>query len=313
MKFDNRFFLVIIGAITLYAIFLMITDFSLIASKISNFQINYLPIILVVVPLGWLVLFLRWTFLLKNANISIPVRESIKIYLAGFAFVLPAKFGELVKSQIMKTKYDIPYKTTTSLVLTERLYDLAGAIAVSFLGLLSIGVGIYIITVALALLIIIFAMISSRSFFNHIINFIGKIKFLQKFQQSLSDSYETVRISTRPKIAFIGILTTSIFWLLESLGVYFVLLAFGIDIIDYFSVVSIYASSLILGAASFIPGGLGVAEGSLVGMLNAQGVEISMAFVPGVLIRIFTLWYGVIAGFISLKLSGGLTGKSKPN
>ena len=96
-------------------------------------------------------------------------------------------------------------------------------------------------------------------------------------------------------------------------GVYFVLLAFGIDIIDYFSVVSIYASSLILGAASFIPGGLGVAEGSLVGMLNAQGVEISMAFVLVVLIRIFTLWYGVIAGFISLKLSGGLTGKSKPN
>jgi uncharacterized protein (TIRG00374 family) len=91
------------------------------------------------------------------------------------------------------------------------------------------------------------------------------------------------------------------------------LLAFGIDIIDYFSVVSIYASSLILGAASFIPGGLGVAEGSLVGMLNAQGVEISMAFVLVVLIRIFTLWYGVIAGFISLKLSGGLTGKSKPN
>ena len=81
MKFDNRFFLVIIGAITLYAIFLMITDFSLIASKISNFQINYLPIILVVVPLGWLVLFLRWTFLLKNANISIPVRELSLIHI----------------------------------------------------------------------------------------------------------------------------------------------------------------------------------------------------------------------------------------
>ena len=301
MKFDNRFFLVIIGAITLYAIFLMITDFSLIASKISNFQINYLPIILVVVPLGWLVLFLRWTFLLKNANISIPVRESIKIYLAGFAFVLPAKFGELVKSQIMKTKYDIPYKTTTSLVLTERLYDLAGAIAVSFLGLLSIGVGIYIITVALALLIIIFAMISSRSFFNHIINFIGKIKFLQKFQQSLSDSYETVRISTRPKIAFIGILTTSIFWLLESLGVYFVLLAFGIDIIDYFSVVSIYASSLILGAASFIPGGLGVLEIGMTGLLLQYGVLISTATALILFTRYMITGSSVMVGIFEIK------------
>ena len=81
MKFDNRFFLVIIGAITLYAVFLMITDFSLIASKISNFKIIYLPIILLIIPIGWLSTFIRWNFLLKNSGISIPVRENIKIWL----------------------------------------------------------------------------------------------------------------------------------------------------------------------------------------------------------------------------------------
>jgi len=95
--------------------------------------------------------------------------------------------------------------------------------------------------------------------------------------------------------------------------VYCILLAFDIDIINYFAVIATYASSLILGAASFIPGGLGVAEGSLLGMLSSQGVEISMAFVLVVLIRIFTLWYSVIVGLISLKLSGGLTRKSQSN
>jgi uncharacterized protein (TIRG00374 family) len=313
MKFDNRFFLVIIGAITLYAVFLMITDFSLIASKISNFKIIYLPIILLIIPIGWLSTFIRWNFLLKNSGISIPVRENIKIYLAGFAFVLPAKFGELIKSQILKTKYDVPHKTTTSLVLTERLYDLAGAVAVSFLGLLSIGMGAYIIVIALLILIVVFAVISSRTIFNHIISLVGRIKFLRRFEDPLSDSYETVRISTRGKMAFVGITTSSISWLLESLAVYCILLAFDIDIINYFAVVATYASSLILGAASFIPGGLGVAEGSLLGMLSSQGVEISMAFVLVVLIRVFTLWYSVIVGLFSLKLSGGLTGKSKSN
>ena len=313
MKFDNRFFLVIIGAITLYAVFLMITDFSLIASKISNFKIIYLPIILLIIPIGWLSTFIRWNFLLKNSGISIPVRENIKIYLAGFDFVLPAKFGELIKSQILKTKYDVPHKTTTSLVLTERLYDLAGAVAVSFLGLLSIGMGAYIIVIALLILIVVFAVISSRTIFNHIISLVGRIKFLRRFEDPLSDSYETVRISTRGKMAFVGITTSSISWLLESLAVYCILLAFDIDIINYFAVVATYASSLILGAASFIPGGLGVAEGSLLGMLSSQGVEISMAFVLVVLIRVFTLWYSVIVGLFSLKLSGGLTGKSQSN
>ena len=76
------------------------------------------------------------------------------------------------------------------------------------------------------------------------------------------------------------------------------------------NVISIYSSSLILGAASFIPGGIGVTEGSIAGLLTLNGVDISIAFVLGILIRIFTLWYGVLVGFVALKISGGLTNNS---
>jgi hypothetical protein len=139
---------------------------------------------------------------------------------------------------------------------------------------------------------------------------IGKIKFTQKYTVPLSESYETIQTSTKGKIVFTSILTTSAYWLLESLGVYFILLSFDINLLNYVHVIATYTSSLILGAASFIPGGLGVVEGSLVGLLNFQGVDISDAFVLVVLIRLFTLWYSVIIGFIALKLSGGLTEKS---
>jgi len=311
MKFNNRFIFVIVGAIILYAIFLLLSDISLILSKIPNLKTEYLPIILILIPSSWLFLFLRWNLLLKNSNIKIPLKENLKIYFAGFALaVTPGKFGELIKSQIMKTKFDVPHRTTSSLVLVERLYDLAGAIAVSFIGILLIGIGEYIIAGASIVLISIFVMISSKKLFQNVLKMIGKIKFTQKYTVPLSESYETIQTSTKGKIVFTSILTTSAYWLLESLGVYFILLSFDINLLNYVHVIATYTSSLILGAASFIPGGLGVVEGSLVGLLNFQGVDISDAFVLVVLIRLFTLWYSVIIGFIALKLSGGLTEKS---
>lgn len=311
MKFNNRFIFVIVGAIILYAIFLLLSDVSLILSKIPNLKTEYLPIILILIPSSWLFLFLRWNLLLKNSNIKIPLKENIKIYFAGFALaVTPGKFGELIKSQIMKTKFDVPHRTTSSLVLVERLYDLAGAIVVSFIGILLIGIGEYVIAGASIVLISIFVMISSKKLFQNVLKIIGKIKFTQKYTVPLSESYETIQTSTKGKIVFTSILTTSAYWLLESLGVYFILLSFDINLLNYVHVIATYTSSLILGAASFIPGGLGVVEGSLVGLLNFQGVDISDAFVLVVLIRLFTLWYSVIIGFIALKLSGGLTEKS---
>ena len=81
----------------------------------------------------------------------------------------------------------------------------------------------------------------------------------------------------------------------------------GIDDLEIIKVVSIYSSSIIVGAASLIPGGVGVAEGSIAGLLNLSGINLSVALALGILIRIFTLWYGVVAGFVALKISGGLS------
>tara|TARA_Y100000748_G_scaffold284953_1_gene267122 strand:+ start:318 stop:548 length:231 start_codon:yes stop_codon:yes gene_type:complete len=75
---------------------------------------------------------------------------------------------------------------------------------------------------------------------------------------------------------------------------------------DLLSIISSYSSSLIVGALSFIPGGLGVAEGSLIGLFSLQNIDFSEAIVIVVLIRFFTLWFSTIAGFIALKTSKSL-------
>ena len=81
MKFDNRIILVLVAVIGIYAIFLFISDFSIISEKISNFKINYLPLILFLVIASWCPVFIKWHFLLKNCEIDIPLTRSITVFL----------------------------------------------------------------------------------------------------------------------------------------------------------------------------------------------------------------------------------------
>ena len=94
--------------------------------------------------------------------------------------------------------------------------------------------------------------------------------------------------------------------LLEAVGIYLILLALGIDVASYFELASTYSMSVILGAISMSPGGIGVTEGSFAGLLALHGLEFSTALVVAVIVRFFTLWYAVIVGFIALRLSRGL-------
>ena len=85
------------------------------------------------------------------------------------------------------------------------------------------------------------------------------------------------------------------------------MIAFDVNTLDYLKVLAIYATSALLGAVSLIPGGVGIAEGTIAGLLTLEGIDISIALVLGVVIRIFTFWFVAAVGFISLKFTGGFS------
>ena len=315
MKLDNRLILILIAVIGIYAIFLFVSDYNIISEKIFNFKIEYIPIILLIVPCSWLALYSRWILLLKKNKIQLPYKENFLIYFAGFALVVsPGKSGELLKSILMKNKFNIPPSSSVPIILVERLYDLIGAVLAAFLGIWFLGTEFFlIIIVAIIILIIVFSAIFSQQFFKLILNLLEKIRFLERITKSLPASIDIIKNLAKGRIVIISSLLTMGYWILESLALYFVLLGFGIDSIYFLNLVTTYALSLFIGAISLIPGGVGVTEGSLVGLLSIQGIEITMALVVVVLTRIFTLWYSVIVGFIALKLSGGLDNSLQPN
>ena len=308
MKIINKIIIIVIAVVGLYATFLIASDINTIADKISSFKIEFLPIIIILVTCSWFVLFTRWHLLLMNSKIFIPKKNSFIIYLSGIALtIIPGKVGELVKSQLLKTKFGIPRSKTVPIVILEQFYTLVGLIVISFFGIWYFELGTYVIGFFTAVLVFSFILISSKRIFNKLMVILEKRKITSKFVEPLSLSYDTVRKSIRGPIVFYAIALTSIFWLLEAVTVYFVLLSFGVDGIEFLMVIPTYATSIMLGFLSFLPMGLGVVEGSLASFFSLQGIEVSLSLTLVIIIRVFTRWYGVAVGFVALRLSGGLT------
>ena len=311
MKLDNRLILFFVAAIGIYAIFLFLSDFGIISEKISNFKINYLPLILLLVSASWIPITIKWHLLLKNSEMDVPLAKSIAVFFAGVAFeITPGQIGTLMKSQILKTSCNIPRTKTVPIVMVEKLYDLIGAILASIIGIIILGMDFYFIIIAILFLAVIFFFMYYRPASEIFFRQITKTKFFSKHVDNISEFHAIIRKSTHVKVATICILLSVTYWFIISIAVYYVLMAFDVNVLDYLTILAIYTTSILLGAISFIPGGIGVTEGSISGLFTLNGIDISTALILSVMIRVFTLWYSVGVGFISLKFTGGFSFKN---
>ena len=314
MKIGNKILIVVIAVIGLYAAFLIASDINTISSKISDFKIEIIPIILLLVTSGWFVLFFRWHLLLRNAKIFIPVKDSFLIFTSGFALtIIPGKVGELVKSQLLKTKFGIARSKTIPIVILEQFYSAIGIVTLSFFGIWYFELGVYVLGFFTAALVFVFVLLSSRKAFNKIVTLLEKRRFTSKFVEPLSSSYDAIKNGIRGPITLYASGLSILFWLIEAISIYFILSAFEVEAIGFLTIISTYTTSIMLGILSFLPIGIGVVEGTLTSFFTMQGIDVSLALTIVVVIRLFTRWYGVSFGFIALKLSGGLTNNQEPN
>mgnify|MGYP001320868835 CR=1 FL=1 len=314
MKIGNKILIVIIAVIGLYAAILIATDINTISSKISDFKIETIPVIVLLVTSGWFVLFFRWYLLLRNAKIFIPTKDSFLIFMSGVALtIIPGKVGELVKSQLLKTKFGIARSKTVPIVILEQFYTALGIVTLSFFGIWYFELGVYVFGFFAAVLVFVFVLLSSRNTFNKIASLLEKRKFTSKFVEPLSSSYNAIKNGIRGPITLYASSLSILFWLIEAISIYFILLAFGVETIEFVAIISTYTTSIMLGILSFLPIGIGVVEGTLASFFTIYGIDVSLALTIVIVIRLFTRWYGVSFGFIALKLSGGLTNNQELN
>jgi uncharacterized protein (TIRG00374 family) len=90
-------------------------------------------------------------------------------------------------------------------------------------------------------------------------------------------------------------------WIFEAIGVYLCFealnLDFGFDLTSTF-----FSSSIIFGAISLLPAGIGVTEVSFVHLLSSYGVGLSTSTALILLIRLSSLWFSTFIGIIATRL-----------
>ena len=97
------------------------------------------------------------------------------------------------------------------------------------------------------------------------------------------------------KTLFAGLALGFVAWWAEGLILYIILASMQSNLSPLL-VVSIWATSMLAGAASLLPGGLGSTEAVMSGLLILVGIDAPIAIAATVAYRVTTLWLAVVIG-----------------
>jgi len=314
MKILSKAIAIVVITILIYVSFLVISDVNSIWDQFSNFKFEYLPIIITLIILGYVSLILRWNLLLKKSEIYIPTKSSILIFMGGVSLsIIPGKAGELIKSELLKIKFDVPRSKSISIVIVEQLYTGIGLTITSLFGLYYFNLGLYVTIGFSILLIFVVLFLSSKRLFEKLSKIFFKIKFLSQFVENITESQQIIKNLITGKFVIKIITLSTLFWIFISSAVYFIIVGFGIEIFEIFGIWTMYTNSIMLGFVSFLPLGIGVVEGSFAGFMAYGGIDMSVALTLIIIIRLIVEWIPIGIGFISLKFAYNKKSKNNQN
>ena len=137
-------------------------------------------------------------------------------------------------------------------------------------------------------------------FFDNIVSKIrGKEVSTAKESELFEDIYHGIGLfGGKKRFALLAILAGVVYWLGDITCFHFVFLSLGFDI-HWGVLIFGYGVAFLAGMISFIPGGLGVVEGSLVLIYTGLAVPSALAVAAILVFRLFSFWIWIPFGLYS--------------
>jgi uncharacterized protein (TIRG00374 family) len=254
---------------------------------------------LVILLTSFALRFLRWQRYLHVFGHHVKASKSLSYYIAGFAFTTtPAKAGEAMRSLYLKSE-GVPYTNSLAAFFSERFVDVIALILLATTAALEYETARWPV-VAMAIAAVIALPLIHHARVHRIIKDWAQRPGQQKLRISVGHFVRLLESSSqllRGSALFEGLGLAFLAWAAEGLILYVILVALQVDI-SALVVISIWATSMLAGAASFLPGGLGSTEAVMTGLLVLVGVDGSIAIAATVAYRIASLWLAVALGFV---------------
>jgi uncharacterized protein (TIRG00374 family) len=306
-RFQKPILLSVILAIGLYFGAMFIGDFKQTQAAIAEVGLVGWAVILGLSLINYVLRFWRWEWYLnKLSGTAIPRLRHLSYYVSGFALsTTPGKAGETIRSLYLK-QHGIGYSKTISTFFVERFQDLLTIVLMSSAAAILFD-GYRVIVVVTGLLV--FAslpLLHSQWVLNTLLTLSQRAPDkINKLTQHLVELLNSSAVLLKNKELLVGIALGITAWMAEGVGFWYLLDILGQNV-NLLAAISIYGIAVLVGAISFLPGGLGSTEAVMGLLLISMGVPEPIAIAATLICRIATLWFAV---FIGLIVAGALASR----
>ena len=254
---------IVMTAIALYG------DLPHLINAIAHFRWAFLPVIVGFTLFNYCGRFLKWHYYLKRLAISINWRKSLLIFISGLSMAItPGKVGEVLKSYLLKRSTGEPISRTSPIIVAERLTDGVAMIALASTGLALYRYGWELLVALLVCVVGGVLVIQNRRLSLALLAFGERVSGISRAALWLRAFYESAYTLLQWRPLLLAITIGIISWAGECAALYFVFaglgLGFGLEL--FVKSTFIMTVSSLIGSATGLPGGLGTADGSMIGL-----------------------------------------------
>jgi uncharacterized protein (TIRG00374 family) len=265
------------------------------------------PIVLLTIWNYWW-RFLKWEIYLEALDVPhIPRKTGIPIFLSGFAMsITPGKVGEVIKAFYVRRETNAPIERVSGAVFAERGTDAFAMLVLAIAGATQFSYGRWFVLAILVAGAAGVLLLRTPGFVAFVTRMMGRVPVANRFVHLAESFFEATRTLLEPRLLLKGTALGVMSWTGECVAFFLVLVGLGLDPTWSLFMIALFvlAVSSLAGGISMLPGGLGVADASVAGMLlvlvDSPLMTDSLAIAATLLIRFATLWFAVGLGAVML-------------
>lgn len=299
-------FVIVLGLVVIALLlkFVGISEFLVIIKKVN---ILFLFLAYLILFMSFILRNLRWKTILKLAGVKITFFRLFSYLLGGWfvSSVIPARAGDLLRIQLLKTDRGVKRRLGISTIFVERSLDILFLVLSTFIlsyfvlekkyftFLSKLSIGLFALIVLFGILFVKSDKIKERIL--HLFRF----KFYQKTILVIFNIISNIKYISRYKLHFIYLsVLTVIIWSSDILITYLILISLGANLPLLFIAFTVIFTILI-NSVPFTPGGIGQVEVSETYLFYLFGLTKELAATTVLLVRFISYWsFMLISGIV---------------
>jgi uncharacterized protein (TIRG00374 family) len=247
---------------------------------------------------------LRWQLLCRHVAVAVPLPRNVLYYVAGFAFTItPGKLGEVVRLWFLERGHGYRYERTFGVMVLDRLTDAWPLLLLALFGVADVAGRAGTLAAMAAMLAVGTIVLLHPAWLAGLVRLVyGRVRRGPRLFARFSRASRMLARFASPGVLTLAMLLGVFGWLAEIAGAWLILDALGVAL-PLTTIAFVFGFGMLVGGLPLFPGGLGGAEVTIAGLLVLLGVPLPVAVAATALIRLVTLGFAVVLGFLALPLA----------